>query len=277
VTAGAAPVEDPRARKPWPDIAAAIFDLDGTVYRGDDAIPGAVEALRALRDHGVKVGFVTNNATQRRVDFARKLTRLGFPTDEWSVVTSAYVAADLLSQRYPAGTAVYVVGAPALVAEVERAGFAVTEEHPEVVVVGLDRSFTYAKLRTGVRAILGGADFIATNSDRLLPVGADFDPGAGTLVAAFRAATPEVVMPVVVGKPEPRIVDIALRKLGVARENTVLVGDQLDTDVRAGQAAGVFSVLVTTGVPLRRGSDVVPDRVIEGLSQIPLPAQRRAG
>jgi 4-nitrophenyl phosphatase len=139
------------------------------------------------------------------------------------------------------------------------------------VVVGLDRAFTYAKLRQGVRAILAGADLVATNPDLLLPVGTAFDPGAGTLLAAFRAATGSVTEPVIVGKPERRLVDMALRVVSAAPERTILVGDQLDTDVRAGQSAGLFSVLVTTGVPVRARSDVVADRVISRLTDIPLP------
>jgi 4-nitrophenyl phosphatase len=260
--------------QPWPEIEGAIFDLDGTVYLGDEPIPGAFEALESLRAAGVQIAFVTNNATRSREDFARKLAGLGFETDENLVVNSGFGTGELLRSRYPQGTGVYVVGAPALADHVVAAGFRITDRAPEVVVVGLDRAFTYAKLETGVRAILDGADFVATNPDRLLPLGDGFHPGAGTIVAAFQAATSGVTTPLLVGKPEPHLVEIALDVLGTPRKRTIMVGDQLETDIRAGQRAGLFSILVQTGVPFRPDGDVVPDRVIDALSEIPAGERR---
>jgi 4-nitrophenyl phosphatase len=140
------------------------------------------------------------------------------------------------------------------------------------VVVGLDRAFTYDKLRTAVRLILGGAEFIVTNPDRLIPHGPHLDPAAGTLMAAVEAATAHVTKPVVVGKPEPTLVALALQHLGTSPQHSVMVGDQLQTDVQAGQRAGLYSVLVTTGVPTGRTSSVIADRVIADLSEIPIMA-----
>lgn len=260
--------------RPWPEIEGAIFDLDGTVYLGSTPIPGAFEALESLRADGVKIGFVTNNATKSRAQFASKLAGMGFETDEALMVNSGFGTGEYLRGRYPPGTPVFVVGSAALAGHVREAGFEVTDRAPEVVVVGIDREFTYAKLKTGVRAILGGADFVATNTDRLLPVGGAFDPGAGTIVAAFTTATAGVATPVVVGKPEPLLIEIALDELGTPKERTIMVGDSQETDIRAGQAAGLFSVLVSTGVPLRRDSDVAPDRIIDALSEIPAARRR---
>jgi 4-nitrophenyl phosphatase len=255
--------------QPWPEVEGAIFDLDGTVYLGDDPIPGAFEALESLRADGVRIGFVTNNATKSRADFAAKLAGMGFETDEELVVNSGFGTAEHLRSTYAAGTKVYVVGSAALATHIAEAGFELTDEAPEVVVVSIDRAFTYEKLRTGVRAILAGADYVATNTDRLLPVGGSFDPGAGTIVAAFTAATAAVTSPVVVGKPEPRLIEIALAQLGTPKERTIMVGDSQETDIRAGQAAGLYSVLVPTGVAFRPDSDVVPDRMVDALSEIP--------
>lgn len=261
--------QDPRAARPWPEVEGAIFDLDGTVYLGNEPIPGAFEALESLRADGVRIGFVTNNATKSRADFAAKLAGMGFETDEDLVVNTGFGTAEYLREGYPSGTRVYVVGSAALATHVSEAGFELTDDAPEVVVVSIDRAFTYEKLRTGVRAILAGADYVATNTDRLLPVGGSFDPGAGTIVAAFTAATAAVTTPMVVGKPEPLLVEIALGQLGTPKERTIMVGDSQETDIRAGQAAGLYSVLVPTGVPLRHDSDVVPDRTIDALSEIP--------
>jgi 4-nitrophenyl phosphatase len=255
--------------KPWPEVHGLVLDLDGTVYRGDVPVPGAFEALARCRQNGTPVVFVTNNSTRSRSEFAEKLTRLGYPADTEQIVNSAHATGEALRARYPAGTPVYVVGAPSLVDAVTEAGFVVTARDARVVVVGLDRSFTYDKLRTAIRLILAGADFVATNPDRLIPAGADLDPGAGTLVAAVQAGTAHVTTPVVIGKPEANLVDLAMRVLGTKPENTVMVGDQLHTDVRAGQRAGLFAVLTTTGVPTGGDSSIVPDRVISDLREIP--------
>lgn len=229
-----------------------------------------MEALEQCRNKDIPVVCVTNNSTKSRGEFADKLTWLGHPTRAAQVINSAYATGRLLAERYGRGTAVYVVGAPALSQAIKDAGFVVTDEEAAVVVVGLDRSFTYDKLRTAVRLILAGADFVATNTDRLIPSGPDLDPGAGTLVAAVEEATGHVTAPVVVGKPEIMLMTLALQTLGVRRENTVVVGDQLSTDVQAGQRAGLYSVLITTGVPSGAPSSVVADRVIEDLRQVPL-------
>jgi len=259
--------------RPWPEVHALVLDLDGTVYRGDNPIPGAFETLARCRESGIPVRFVTNNSTQSREQFAAKLTRMGHPTEPEQIVNTAHATGRLLADRYPEGTAVYVVGADALAEAVIDAGFVVSDEKAEVVVVGLDRALTYDKLRTAVRLILDGAEFIATNPDRLIPHGADLDPGAGSIMAAVQAATEHVATPLVVGKPEPTLVSLALQSLGTTPENSVMVGDQLRTDVQAGQRAGLFSVLVTTGVPAGGATSVVPDRVIADLTEIPLGAR----
>jgi 4-nitrophenyl phosphatase len=244
--------------------------MDGTVYRGDTPVPGAFEALARFRASGVSVMFVTNNSTQSRAEFAAKLTRMGHPTEPERIVNTAHATGCLLAERYPEGTRVYVVGAAALSQAVTDAGFVVSEHNAEVVVVGLDRALTYDKLRTAVRLILDGAEFIATNPDRLIPHGPHLDPGAGTIMAAVEAATAHVTKPLVVGKPESTLISLALQSLGTRPQNTVMVGDQLQTDVRAGQRAGLFSVLVTTGVPAGEATSVVADRVIADLSEIPV-------
>lgn len=256
--------------RPWPDIHALVLDLDGTVYRGDIPIPGAFEALARWRKHAIPVMFVTNNSTKSRAEFAAKLTRMGHPTEPEHIVNTAHATGFLLAELRPAGTRVYVVGAPALSQAVTDAGFVVSEQDAEVVVVGLDRALTYDKLRTAVRLILDGAEFIATNPDRLIPHGPHLDPGAGAIMAAVEAATAHVTKPLVVGKPEPTLISLALQRLGANPENSVMVGDQLQTDVQAGQRAGLFSVLVTTGVPAGAPTSVTADRVIADLTEIPV-------
>lgn len=254
---------------PWPDpVEGFVLDLDGTVYRGDVPIESALEALHAIRAGGTPTVFMTNNSTSSRAEFAARLTSMGFDTDPGQIVNSAYATARHLAQSYARGSTVYVVGAPALSHDIEAAGFVLSGEQPDIVVVGLDREFTYAKLRTAVRAVLGGAHLVATNPDTLIPDGAELDPGAGALVAAVASAARAV--PVVIGKPETHMPLIALDLLGSRPGHTVAVGDQVLTDVAAGKRAGMFSVLVETGVPVPASfEDVIPDRVIANLLELP--------
>lgn len=256
--------------KPWPEpIEGFILDLDGTVYRGNEPIPSAFEALDNIRASGIPIVFMTNNATKARHEFAEKLTRMGFDTDPEHVVNTAYATARYLKENWEPGSTVYVVGAEALSRDIAEAGFTLTDDKPDVVVVGLDRQLTYDKLRTAVRAILNGAHFVATNPDKLIPDGAELDPAAGTIVAAIESATRTVTSPTLIGKPESHMPLIALEILGSRPEHTVVVGDQVFTDVAAGKRAGMFSVLVETGVPVHAFGEVIPDRVISSLLQIP--------
>jgi 4-nitrophenyl phosphatase len=257
--------------QPWPEpIEGFVLDLDGTVYRGDVPIESAFEALHQIRASGIPTVFMTNNSTKSRADFAAKLTRMGFTTEAEEIVNTSYATARYLVEHYERGLTAYVLGAPALCREIEEAGFVLSSHKPDIVVIGLDRELTYVKLRTAVRAILAGAHFIATNPDKLIPDGGELDPGAGTLVAAVESATRNVTTPIVIGKPESHMPLIALELLGSRPERTVAVGDQIFTDVAAAQRAGMFGVLVETGVPIHAFEDVIPDRVISSLLEIPL-------
>lgn len=257
--------------RPWPTpIEGFVLDLDGTVYRGDTPIAPAFEALHQIRASGIPAVFMTNNSTKSRSEFAEKLTRMGFETGPEQVVNTAYATARHLAQHFEQGSSVYVVGAAALSRDIEEAGFTLSSHKPDIVVVGLDRQLTYDKLRIAVRSILAGAHFIATNPDKLIPDGPELDPGAGTIVAAVESATRAVTTPILIGKPESHMPLIALDILGSRPDRTVAVGDQIFTDVAAGQRAGMFSVLVETGVPIHAFDEVIPDRVISSLLEIPM-------
>jgi 4-nitrophenyl phosphatase len=258
--------------KEWPEqIEGFVLDLDGTLYRGSEPIPGAFEALHLIRESGIPVVFLTNNATRSREQFASKLTGMGFKAEARDIINTAFAAPRLIRESHAAGSAVFVIGARALERSIRKAGFRITDKDPDIVVVGLDRSLTYQKLRTGVRAILAGAAFYATNPDTLIPHGSELDPGAGTIVAAIESATAHVTSPIFIGKPETYMPNMALMLLGSKPENTVAVGDQILTDVSAGKRAGMFSVLVRTGVPLVQTSAIIPDRIIRSLLEIPIP------
>lgn len=248
-----------------PEIEAVISDLDGVLYRGEAPIDDAIEAFRRWRQAGVRYCFVTNNATRSPDAFAAKLTGFGVETSPAQVVTSPVATAAYMRERWPAGGPVFVLGAQAIVAAVTDAGFTVTDRSPQAVVVGLDRDLTYARLTVAVHAVMAGAVLIGTNADPRLPVeGGGFDPGAGSILAAVATATGAT--PIVVGKPEPRMIELALDRLGSSRDRTVMIGDQVGTDIVAGQRAGLHSILVTTGVP--RDDAATPDRVVDSLLEL---------
>lgn len=241
-------------------FSAVLTDLDGVVYRGDEAIPGAVERLRSWQERGVPYCFVTNNAEKSAEQFAEKLMRLGVSCTPQQVVTSADVAIAHLEAQFAAGTRVFCVGSAALRERVGAHGFALRGEGAEVVLVGLDREFSYDKMAIAVRNVLAGASLIATNADLLRPIPGTFEPGAGAILQSIAASAG--VAPLILGKPSPQIAHVALARIGARREDSILIGDQLETDILTAQRAGIRSVLVETGVPVQHGSDTVPDYVL---------------
>lgn len=257
----------------WPSFRGAIFDLDGTIYRGDEPIPGAIETLHRLSSAGVRCGFVSNNSTRSGAEFAAKLRAMGYPAADSDVIGTADAAGTFVVQRHGIGALVYVVGAPALREALVASGLRLAGEGEtaQAVVVGLDQDLTYATLRAAIRQIVAGADFIATNPDRLFPLPDGLAPGAGTIVAAVAAGVSHLREPVFVGKPYLPMMTQALARLGTSAADTIMVGDQISTDIAAGQAAGMFSVLVTTGVP-QEATSIVPDRTVANLLDIPTPS-----
>jgi HAD superfamily hydrolase (TIGR01450 family) len=225
-----------------------IFDLDGVIYLIDRPIAGAVEAVGELHRAGVPLAYATNNASRRSSEVANLLTGLGVPADTAEVVTSAGASAAVLAQRLPAGSRVLVVGADALRAEVRDAGLEPVEraeERPAAVVQGYGPQVGWADLAEAAVAIRGGAQWVATNTDRTLPSPRGPLPGNGSLVAALRTALgrdPDLV----VGKPQPELFATAARRVGAKRP--LVVGDRLDTDIEGAVRAGMDSLLVLTGV-----------------------------
>ncbi|MFD9893005.1 HAD-IIA family hydrolase [Amycolatopsis sp. NPDC059027] len=228
---------------------AVLFDLDGTVYHGTRVIPGAPETLRAVRDHGTAVRFVTNNASKAPEDVVAHLAGLGMPAEPGEVHTSAQAAAVLLKERLEPGTAVLVVGTESLAALVASAGLRPVRRIADAddiagVVQGHSPANTWADLAEACLAIRAGALWVATNVDPTLPSERGLLPGNGSMAAALRTATD--VEPLVAGKPAPLLFDTAARTAGANRP--LVVGDRLDTDIAGAVAAGVDSLVVLSGV-----------------------------
>lgn len=229
------------------DYDALLFDLDGTIYRGEEPIPGADRAVLAARDARTTVRFVTNNASRGPDEVARHLTEIGIGTTPDEVSTSAQAAAAVLAEKLQPGTTVLVVGSEALVHEVELKNLTTTRTHDDTVqavVQGLSKDTGWRDLAEACVAIRAGALWVACNVDPTLPTERGPLPGNGSMVTALKAATGSE--PVVAGKPATPLMDEAQRSANARRP--LVVGDRLDTDIAGAVAAGLDSLLVFSGV-----------------------------
>lgn len=222
-----------------------LLDLDGTLYRGRDAVPHAVESIRNAPK--TRPLYITNNASRSASDVAEHLSELGFPVCPADVVTSAQAAAALVAELVPAGARVLVVGTEALAAEITDAGLKPVREvtdAPEAVVQGHSPYTDWSVLAEAALAIRAGAVWVAANLDATLPTERGLLPGNGSMVAALRTATDRT--PHVAGKPGAQIFHSAVTRAGLSAP--LVVGDRLDTDIAGAHAAGLPSLYVMTGV-----------------------------
>lgn len=245
-----------------------ILDMDGVLYRGDSALPGARELFPALRAEGLDFLLLTNNATLTSQEFSQKLARMGITVPPEMILTSAGAAARYLGETYPEGGGVTALGSDSLLQTLtEDKRFRADGWQPDFVVVGLDVRFNYDSLQRACSAIRRGARFIATNRDTTLPVeGGEVWPGAGSIVAAVAACSG--VEPTVIGKPSPLIAQAALDMLDLPAERVLCVGDRLDTDIEMGVVAGIPTALLLTGVSTRAEAEAYthpPDYIFTDL------------
>ncbi len=239
----------PRASQEPLDTAydVAMLDLDGTVYLGGVAIPGAAEALRKADAAGMRLAYVTNNAFRTPAAIAELLTSMGVPATQEDVVTSAQAAARLLAERLPPGAPVLVVGGSGLRMALRERGLrpvSTAIDKPQAVVQGYAPDVNYSMLAEGGLAVAAGALFVASNADRTLPSRRGRPPGNGALLAVIATATG--VQPLVAGKPEPPLHNESVLRTGA--RHPLVVGDRLDTDIEAAHRVGADSLLVLTGV-----------------------------
>ena len=247
-----------------------LLDLDGTVYVGERLVPGADEVVAALRGAGRRVAFLSNKPLQTRADYAAKLRRLGVPADAEDVINSSLVLARHLATLDP-GAPVFLIGEPPLASELSAHGFEVRSDHRvRWVVIAFDRTFDYAKLNTALQAVRHGARLIATNPDRTCPVEGGEIPDCAGMMAAVEAVTGNTVE-VVVGKPSPIILEVALERLGVPGRDAVIVGDRIETDIVMGKRLGLGTVLVLSGVTRAddpRIAEIAPDLVLPSIRDL---------
>ncbi|MCS7135670.1 MAG: HAD-IIA family hydrolase [Nitrososphaerota archaeon] len=255
------------------DLKAVILDLDGCVYIGERPVEGAADTIEKLRQMGYRILFLTNNSTLSTEGYFNKLNRMGIWVKKEEILTSGMATAKYIYEVY-GPSKILAMTEEGFVEEADRMGHVVVPferfQEADVVVAGLDRKFNYQKLRAAARAIMSGAKFIATNEDRTIPTETGLDPGAGSIVAAIKVATG--VEPVVVGKPSKIIINMALEMLNVKNYETILVGDRIETDIKAAASVGMRSVLISNIEPVEYPR---PDFVINSITLLPKILSRR--
>ncbi len=247
-------------------IRALVIDADGVLWRGRQPLPGVPAFFDFLRARNIPYIIATNNSARPESDVVEKLARYGTPIEESRVLTSSLATALSLPRVAPDAKRVLVVGGEWLGTAMTRAGYQVVEQDADAVIVGIDWNLTYEKLKRAHREIRRGAKFIGTNADKTFPSEEGIIPGAGSILAALEAASETA--PIVIGKPERMMFDIAVEKMGVPPELTATLGDRLETDILGGQRAGLRSILVMTGITtpeMLAQSSIQPDCVFDDL------------
>jgi NagD protein len=245
-----------------------LIDMDGVLVREELPIPGADRFLSGLRERGAPFLVLTNNSMYTPRDLAARLLRNGLDVPEEAIWTSALATANLLAGQRPEGSA-FVIGEVGLTTALHAAGYTLSDLEPDYVVLGETRTYSFQRITRAIRLVLGGARFIATNPD---PTGPSPDgplPATGSVAALIKRATG--ITPYFVGKPNPLMMRSALNAIAAHSETTVMVGDRMDTDVVAGIEAGMYTVLVLTGLTTREEVERYPyrpSRIVESIADL---------
>lgn len=254
------------------ELEALILDVDGTLFWGENPVPGFQRLFAFLKAQRVPFVLVSNNATKSPAEYQRKLARLGVSVESERILTAGAATVSYLLRTLGTGARLYVIGEAALRDALGAAGFVPGEDATEpvaAVVVGGDSTLTYEKLKNAALLLQRGARLVGTNPDVLCPTEEGLVPEAGTTLAALQAATG--VRPTIIGKPEGFLFELAVERLGKASGQIAMVGDRLETDIVGGQRAGLKTILTTTGVDneitiLQKG--MTADLVVSGLDAL---------
>ena len=231
-------------------IKSLILDMDGVLWKADAPIGNLPVIFARIRARGLKVAFATNNGSQTPDQYVDRLGRLGVLVEPWQVITSALGVADLLKEKFPSGGPVFAIGGAGVMDALSNAGFELLSiedaKKAQAVVMGIDPQINFEKMREAALLVHRGVPFYATNPDKTFPTPRGEIPGAGAWVAVIITATG--VQPIYAGKPAPYLLELARERLGTTKEQTLVVGDRLETDIAGGQAAGCPVALVLSGV-----------------------------
>ncbi|MFD1708978.1 HAD-IIA family hydrolase [Siminovitchia sediminis] len=253
------------------DFEAYCFDLDGTIYLGDELLPGAKEILNTLRKKGKRILFITNSPTRTRAECQKKLEDFGIEVCREEILTGPYIAALYFAETFP-DAVVYVVGEAAIHTEFEHMSIRMTDDPLKAthVMVGLDRSFTYAKLQRAMDAVRNGAKIIVTNPDPVCPVPGGLIPDTYAIARAIEVASGQSIYEVT-GKPSVFYGNRILQTLHVEKEGCLIIGDRLETDILMGKFNEIQTCLVLTGIARPEDVDrkkIYPDFIVEDLHSL---------
>lgn len=250
------------------EVDCWLTDMDGVLVHENTALPGAAELIDQWRNAGNPFLVLTNNSIFTARDLAARLRQSGINVPEENIWTSALATAAFLADQVPNGSA-FVIGEAGLTTALHSAGFIMTETDPDYVVVGETRNYSFEAITKAIRLIRSGARFIATNPDATGPSSDGVLPATGAITALIEKATGR--KPYVVGKPNPMMFRSAMNKIGAHSENTAMIGDRMDTDIQAGIEAGVYTILVMSGISDRAEIAKYPYRpneVIAGVADL---------
>jgi len=234
------------------NIKALILDMDGVIWKADTPIGDLKSIFNRIRERGLKFVFATNNGTKTPEEYQEKLADLGVEIEPWQVVTSAMSIAFMLasSRKFPHGTKIFMIGEDGIRAALEEKGFEILSienaQQARAVVMGIDRDINFQKIAEATLLVRAGIPFYTTNTDRTFPTPRGEVPGSGAWLSVITYATG--VEPIVAGKPFPYLMELSLERLGSKIEETLVVGDRLETDIASGQAVGCPTALVLSGV-----------------------------
>jgi len=249
-------------------IRSWLMDMDGVLVREEEPVPGADQFLARLQERGVPFLVLTNNSIYTRRDLAARLRTTGLSVPEEAIWTSALATARFLEGQRPSGSA-FVIGESGLTTALHECGYTLTESGPDYVVLGETRTYSFERITKGIRLVLEGARFIATNPDTTGPSPNGVLPATGSVAALISRATG--VDPYFVGKPNPLMIRSALNAIDAHSESTAMIGDRMDTDIVAGLEAGLETVLVLTGVTTRDAAErqpYRPARIVESVAEL---------
>ena len=255
------------------NIHSLILDMDGVLWRDETPIGNLPKIFNRIRARGLKFVFATNNGTKTPEQYLEKLAALGVSAESWQVVTSALGVAQMLKGKIPHSAPVFVIGGDGIKVALQEQGYKILHtdnaEKAQAVVMGIDREINFAKMREATLLVRRGVPFYATNPDKTFPTPRGEIPGAGAWISVIVTATN--VQPIYAGKPFPFLMEMSLERLGTKKENTLVVGDRLETDIAAGQAVGCPTALVLSGVSQREEAEAwkpAPGLIVQDLEAL---------
>lgn len=249
-----------------------LIDMDGVIYRGSEVIPGAPEFIRHLQASEIPYLFLTNNSTYTPLDVVVKLRKFDIDTTVEHVYTAALATAEFVHRQKPNGTA-FVIGEGGMLGALNEVNYAISRDKCDYVIVGEGRVLNFEMAELAHRLIANGAHLISTNSDTWCPTDNGPRPGCGAIVAMLESATGKLAYHV--GKPNPFMMRLARKRIGLATDEVIMIGDTMETDIRGATDLGFQSILVLTGSTTRetlKQYPFAPTRVVESIAEL-IPAE----